>query len=78
MTKSDARKQLADNLMMLAEALLDDEAAGQYTSNEFEGRLKITSKHPTGTTIVAVTNWNYSKCEEEDEWDEYIYDNTKR
>jgi len=67
MTKLEARKQLAENLMLLAEALLDDEDAGQFK----DGELKITSVLGNSTTVIAIKNWNYEELE--DDWEEEIW-----
>lgn len=72
MTKEEARKQLAENLMLLAEALLDDESAGQYKSDEKTGELKVTSVCGNSTTVIAIKNWSYEPVEDEDEWADTI------
>jgi hypothetical protein len=69
MTRDEARRELAENLMMLAEALLDDEACGEYVGNVEEGEFEITSSTGSGMTVIAVTNWS---PEEIEEWAEYI------
>lgn len=69
MNRDEARRELAENLMLLAEALLDEEASGEYIGDVDKGEFKVTSSTASGMTVVAVTNWN---AEEIEEWAEYI------
>lgn len=71
MTRDEARKELAENLMLLAEALLDDETAGEYKSDLDKGELKITSVLGNSTTVIAIKNWNY-EYEDDDVWEDII------
>lgn len=73
MTKKEAREQLAENLMLLAEALLEDETAGEFRTDGVSGELKITSVLGNSTTVVAIKNWRYDELEDDDEWSEVIY-----
>ena len=68
MDRDRARKELAENLILLAEALLDDENAGEYTDFDDKGELKITSVTRDSTTVVAIKTWGT----EEEEWAEFI------
>lgn len=68
MTRDAARRELSENLMLLAEALLENEDAGEYKGDVDKGEFKITSSTGSGMTVVAVTNWDV----EEEEWAEYI------
>lgn len=70
-TRDEARRELAENLMLLAEALLDDEKAGKYTDDLDGGELKVTSVLGNKTTIIAIKKWNYKELEE-DEWADII------
>lgn len=72
MTKQEARRQLAENLMLLAEALLDDEEAGLYQGDESMGELKITSVLGDSTTVIAVKNWGMTEYEDDEEWADII------
>jgi hypothetical protein len=72
MTRSEARRELAENLMLLAEALLDDENAGQYKDTLDGGELKVTSVLGNSTTVIAIKNWGYDQLEEDDEWSDTI------
>lgn len=70
MNKREAQEQLAESLILLAEALLAGDDAGQFTQTEENGELKITSTTRDSTTIVVVKEWIYK--ENEDEWAEYL------
>ena len=72
MTKREAQRQLAENLILLAETLLDDETAGEYKCMDKQGELRITSVLGNSTTLVAIKNWNFEQLE--DDWDEFIYE----
>jgi hypothetical protein len=63
-SRDDARRELAERLMLLAEALLEDEDAGEWKSDEKTGELKITSVLGNSTSIVAVQNYSYEEMEE--------------
>lgn len=65
MTKEEARKELAENLILLAEALLDDETAGEYQCDLDTGELKVTSRTKNYITVIAVTSWSSENFEEE-------------
>lgn len=74
MTKKEARQQLAENLMLLAEALMEDDTAGEFRGNEVSGELKITSVLGNSTTVIAIKNWKYDDLDDDpDEWNEFIY-----
>lgn len=71
MTRDEARRDLAQNLMLLAESLLDDELAGQYKTDSKTGELRITSVLGNSTTVIAIKQWNYEELED-DIWDDII------
>jgi len=71
MTRDEARKELAENLMLLAEALLDDELAGQYKIDSKTGELKITSVLGNSTTVIAIKQWNYEDLDD-DTWEDIL------
>ncbi len=71
MNKEDARKELAENLMLLAESLLDGDA-GEYSGTADKGQLKVTSATASGITVIAVTNWDIEEFEELYQWADYI------
>ena len=73
MTKKEAREQLAENLMLLAEALLTDESAGEFRTDEKSGELKITSVLGNSTTVIAIKSWSYDELDEDDSWSPIIY-----
>lgn len=73
MTKKEAREQLAENLMLLAEALMSDEEAGEFHTDGRSGEIKITSMLGNSTTVIAIKNWRYDELEDDDEWSEMIY-----
>jgi hypothetical protein len=73
MTRDEARRELAESLILLAESLFDDETAGDYKADEVTGELKITSTTRNGTTIIAIKNWDYEASDvDADYWADVI------
>ncbi len=72
MTRQEAKQKLAENLMLLSEALLSEDASGQFILDKMGEELKITSTMGDGKTVVVVGRWWYNEVEDEDEWAEFI------
>lgn len=75
MTSKEKREKLSNELMLLAEALLEDEDIGSYSI--INNELKIESSLG-GDSSIHIKIKNYKKLDRDipmdDGWDEFIYD----
>lgn len=77
MIDSEARKQLAELLMNLAESLLEDDDVGIITQDGKKKELRVNAILDDSTTLIAVKFWTAEEIDELkreaiEEWPEVI------